>query len=277
MFRPTLKAAFVALPLMAAAAQAQDADTVVATVDGQDITLGQMIVMRQSVQDPAMAGMPAEALWDTLLDQLVRQAAVAGAAEDTPMLRAQQELQARNTAATAFVGQMAEAEPSDEELQAAYDKLFAEAEAVKEYNAAHILVETEEEAKDLKAQLDDGAEFGDLAEQHSTGPSGPNRGDLGWFAADQMVPPFAEAVAAMEPGAISDPVQTDFGWHVIKLNETRMQEAPSLDEVRGELAQMVRREKVEAEIERIAGEAEVTKTEDLDPALLQDDSLLETE
>ncbi|WP_282602014.1 peptidylprolyl isomerase [Paracoccus sp. PARArs4] len=277
MFRPTLKAAFVALPLMAAAAQAQDADTVVATVDGQDITLGQMIVMRQSVQDPAMAGMPAEALWDTLLDQLVRQAAVAGAAEDTPMLRAQQELQARNTAATAFVGQMAEAEPSDEELQAAYDKLFAEAEAVKEYNAAHILVETEEEAKDLKAQLDDGAEFGDLAEQHSTGPSGPNRGDLGWFAADQMVPPFAEAVAAMEPGAISDPVQTDFGWHVIKLNETRMQEAPTLDEVRGELAQMVRREKVEAEIERIAGEAEVTKTEDLDPALLQDDSLLETE
>ncbi|MBU2957022.1 peptidylprolyl isomerase [Paracoccus sp. 1_MG-2023] len=277
MFRPVLKAAIVAVPLMAAAAQAQDADTVVATVDGQDITLGQMIVMRQSVQDPAMAGMPAEALWDTLLDQLVRQAAVAHAAEDTPMLRAQQELQARNTAATAFVGQMAEAEPSDEELQAAYDKLFADAEAVQEYNAAHILVETEEEAKDLKAQLDDGADFGDLAEQHSTGPSGPNRGDLGWFAADQMVAPFAEAVAAMEPGAISDPVQTDFGWHVIKLNETRMQEAPSLDEVRAELAQMVRREKVETEIERIAGEAEVTRTEDLDPALLQDDSLLESE
>ena len=274
MFRPSLKAALVALPLMAGASLAQDADTVVATVDGQDITLGQMIVMRQSVQDPAMAGMPPEALWDTLLDQLVRQAAVAAAAEDTPALRAQQELQRRNTAATAFVGQMAEAEPSDEELQAAYDKLFADAEAVKEYNAAHILVETEEEAKEIKAELDGGADFGDLAEQHSTGPSGPNRGDLGWFAADQMVPPFAEAVAAMEKGAVSDPVKTDFGWHVIKLNETRMQEAPELSDVRDQLAQMVRREKVEAEIERIAGAAEVTRKEDLDPALLQDDDLL---
>ena len=274
MFRPSLKAALVALPLMAGASLAQDADTVVATVDGQDITLGQMIVMRQSVQDPAMAGMPPEALWDTLLDQLVRQAAVAAAAEDTPALRAQQELQRRNTAATAFVGQMAEAEPSDEELQAAYDKLFADAEAVKEYNAAHILVETEEEAKEIKAELDGGADFGDLAEQHSTGPSGPNRGDLGWFAADQMVPPFAEAVAAMEKGAVSEPVKTDFGWHVIKLNETRMQEAPELSDVRDQLAQMVRREKVEAEIERIAGAAEVTRKEDLDPALLQDDDLL---
>jgi len=278
MFRPTLlTAALIAAPWLSAPAfaQSEGADTVVATVDGQEITLGQMIVMKQSVQDPAMANLPDQALWDMMLDQLIRQTAVAASAEETAGVRAQLELLRRNTLATAAVTQVAEAEPTQDELQAAYDRLFAEAEAVREYNAAHILVETEEEAKEVKAELDGGAEFGALAEERSTGPSGPNQGDLGWFAADQMVPPFAEAVAAMEPGGVSDPVQTEFGWHVIKLNETRMREAPPLAEVREQIAQLVRREKVEAEIARLVDGAEVQKTEGIDPARLNETDLLE--
>lgn len=256
-------------------ALAQDADQVVATVNGQEITLGQMIVMKQSIQDPAMAGMPAPALWDMMLDQLVRQTAVADAAADTPGVRAQLELQRRNTLASATVAQIAEAEPTDAEVQASYDRLFQDAGSVTEYNAAHILVETEEEATALKAEVEGGADFGDVAEANSTGPSGPNRGDLGWFSADQMVAPFAEAVAGMEPGQISDPVQTEFGWHVIRLNETRLREAPPLAEVRDQIAQMVLREKVEAEIARLVAEAEVQKTEGVDPALLDRADLLE--
>ncbi|TJZ86612.1 peptidylprolyl isomerase [Paracoccus hibiscisoli] len=256
-------------------ALAQDADQVVATVNGQEITLGQMIVMKQSIQDPAMAGMPAPALWDMMLDQLVRQTAVADAAADTPAVRAQLELQRRNTLASATVAQIAEAEPTDAEVQASYDRLFQDAGSVTEYNAAHILVETEEEATALKAEVEGGADFGDVAEANSTGPSGPNRGDLGWFSADQMVAPFAEAVSAMEPGQLSDPVQTEFGWHVIRLNETRLREAPPLAEVRDQIAQMVLREKVEAEIARLVDEADVQKTEGVDPALLDRADLLE--
>ncbi|WP_108501870.1 peptidylprolyl isomerase [Paracoccus indicus] len=281
MFRPNLLAvALVAAPMLsapAAWAQDQDADTVVATVSGQDITLGQMIVMKQSVQDPNMANLPDQALWDMMLDQLIRQTAVAASGKETALVRAQVELQRRNAMATAAVTDIAEAELSDEELQAAYDKMFADAGETKEFNAAHILVETEEEAKDIKAELDGGADFGEMAEQHSTGPSGPNKGDLGWFAADQMVAPFSEAVAGMEKGAVSDPVKTEFGWHLIKLNDTRMREAPKLDEVRDQLSQMIRRDKVEAEIERLVAEADIKKTEGVDPALLNNTDLLEAE
>ena len=281
MFRPNLLAvALVAAPMLsapAAWAQDQDADTVVATVSGQDITLGQMIVMKQSVQDPNMANLPDQALWDMMLDQLIRQTAVAASGKETALVRAQVELQRRNAMATAAVTDIAEAELSDEELQAAYDKTFADAGETKEFNAAHILVETEEEAKEIKAELDGGADFGEMAEQHSTGPSGPNKGDLGWFAADQMVAPFSEAVAGMEKGAVSDPVKTEFGWHLIKLNDTRMREAPKLNEVRDQLSQMIRRDKVEAEIERLVGEADIKKTEGVDPALLNNTDLLEAE
>ncbi|QBX33652.1 peptidylprolyl isomerase [Paracoccus liaowanqingii] len=300
MTRPTLPAtllaaALIAVPMLSLPALAQDAaqdaaqdgaqaataqtaegaDQVVATVDGQDITLGQMIVMKQSIQDPAMAELPDQALWDMMLDQLIRQTAVAASAEETAGVRAQMELQRRNIMAAAAVSQIAGAEPAEEELQARYDQLFAEAGNATEYNAAHILVETEEKATELKAELDGGADFGDVAEANSTGPSGPNRGDLGWFTADQMVPPFAEAVAAMEPGGVSDPVQTDFGWHIIQLNETRLREAPPLAEVRDEISQMVLREKVEAEIARLVEAAEIQKTEGVDPAALSDIDLLE--
>ena len=291
MTRPTLPATLlaatlIAVPMLSLPALAQDAaqteaqtgegaDQVVATVDGQDITLGQMIVMKQSIQDPAMSALPDQALWDMMLDQLIRQTAVAASAEETAGVRAQMELQRRNIMAAAAVSQIAGAEPDEAELQARYDQLFAEAGTATEYNAAHILVETEEEATALKAELDGGAAFGDLAEANSTGPSGPNRGDLGWFTADQMVPPFAEAVAALEPGAISDPVQTDFGWHIIQLNETRPREAPPLAEVRDEITQMVLREKVEAEIARLVEAAEIEKTEGVDPTALSDIDLLE--
>ncbi|MBU3031260.1 peptidylprolyl isomerase [Paracoccus marinaquae] len=281
MLRPSILAAVViATPVLmplAALAQDQNADTVVATVNGQTITLGQMIVMKQSVQDPQMAGLPDQALWDLMLDQLVRQTAVAATGAENAGVRAQLELQRRNTLATAAVTVVAEVAPTDEEIQAAYDRLFSTAEPVTEYSAAHILVETEEQAKEIKAELDGGADFGALAEERSTGPSGPNKGDLGWFSADQMVPPFAEAVQAMEKGAVSDPVQTEFGWHVIKLNDSRVKEAPELAEVREQIDQMVRRDKVEAEIERLVGAAEVEKTEGVDPALMNKVELLEAE
>lgn len=278
--RSILAAVVISAPLMmpfAAQAADQNADTVVATVNDQPITLGQMIVMKQAVQDPQMAELPDQALWDMLLDQLIRQTAVAETGSEDAGVRAQLELQRRNTLAAAAVTRIAEAEPTEAEIQAAYDELFSSAEPQTEYSAAHILVETEEKALEIKKQLDEGSDFGTLAAEKSTGPSGPNKGDLGWFAGDQMVPEFSGALKTMEKGEVSDPVQTQFGWHVIKLNDTRIKEAPTLDEVREQLDQLVRRNKVEAEIERLASDAEVEKTEGLDPALMSDTALLEAQ
>jgi peptidyl-prolyl cis-trans isomerase C len=209
----------------------------------------------------------------------VRQTAVASAHGDKldAADRANLELQRRAYLASAALETVAEPEPTEAEIKAAYDKFFGATEPQTEYSAAHILVETEEDAKAVKAELDGGADFGTVAEARSTGPSGPNKGDLGWFTADQMVPPFAEAVKAMEKGQISGPVKTEFGWHVIKLNDSRTAEPPKMDEVKEQLVQQVRRDKVDAEIARLVGEAKVEKTEGLDPKLLEDAELLDAE
>ncbi|WP_295047904.1 peptidylprolyl isomerase [uncultured Paracoccus sp.] len=279
MLKTSILAALLATALpLAAMAQDKGADTVVATVNGTPITLGEMIVMKQAAsEDPQMAAMGDAPLYEMMLDQLIQQTAVAAAGKESAGVRAQLEIQRRNTLAAAAIAEVAKAQPTDEEVQAAYDGLFADAKPVTEYSAAHILVDSEEKAREIKAQLDGGADFGTLAEQNSTGPSGPNKGDLGWFAADQMVQPFAEAVAGMEKGQISDPVQTEFGWHVIKLNDTRLRDVPPLDQVRDQISQMVLRDKVQAEIGRLTGAATVEKTEGIDPAWLSKTDLLEAE
>ena len=172
-------------------------------------------------------------------------------------------------AADQIFDRVAAAEPTEEELRAAYDAAFgADKTPKEEYSASHILVKTEEEAKAIADELAKGADFGKLAEEKSTDNSGANKGDLGWFTPDMMVKPFADAVVALKKGEVSAPVQSQFGWHVIKLIDERTQAAPAFDEVRDELATQVRRDRVAAEIERIAAAAKVEKTEGLDPALL---------
>jgi len=132
---------------------------------------------------------------------------------------------------------------TDAEILAEYETQLEQS-SDKQYKARHILVETQSEAQDLIDQLDEGADFQALAKEHSTGPSGPNGGDLGWFAPDQMVKPFADAVVALEDGAYSKaPVQTQFGWHVILREDTRENEPPTLESVRDAIKQRVEQEK----------------------------------
>jgi peptidyl-prolyl cis-trans isomerase C len=126
-------------------------------------------------------------------------------------------------------------QPSDEEIQAIYDAEYAN-QSNTEYKARHILVKEEEEAKKLITQLDGGSDFAELAKTHSTGPTGKDGGDLGWFDAGQMVAPFAEALTGMEKGKYSSaPVKTQFGWHVILLEDSRQSPAPSLESVKGKI------------------------------------------
>ena len=156
------------------------------------------------------------------------------------------ELQKLKTLSNVALQSMAQdIEISDEDLQAAYDTLKERAGGT-EYRARHILVKDEEQAKDLIKQIDDGADFAELAKEHSLGPTGKDGGQLpNWFNAQQMVKPFSDAVAAMEPGSHSTaPTKTDFGWHVIELQETRTQEPPPFEETKPRLTTALQRQEV---------------------------------
>ncbi|WP_255440512.1 peptidylprolyl isomerase [Paracoccus sp. MC1854] len=265
-------------PATAEATGAPRADTVVATVNGEAITLGQMIAMRESLHSSAVEGLPDAALWDLMLDQMIRQAAVAQVAAQSPSPRdkAVLENERRGYQYAATLEKVAAPEPSEEELRAAYDAAFGtQTEPRTEYSAAHILVATEEEARAIADELANGADFGTLAEERSTDNSSGNKGDLGWFTADMMVKPFADAVVALEKGAISAPVQSQFGWHVIRLNDSRTQTPPEFEAVRDQLANEVRRQKVEAEVQARVDAATIEKTPGLDPTLLSRSELLD--
>lgn len=252
------------------------ADTVLATVNGTEITLGSLIAMA-SMLPAEYQQLPDEVLFNGMLDQLIQQELLAEAAEGdmTPLREAGLANAARNYLATSLVEEVATAPVSDEELQTAYDDIFAEVEPATEYNASHILVETEEEAAELVTLLADGADFAELAAERSTGPSGPNGGQLGWFSQGMMVAPFEEAVMALEIGAVSDPVETQFGWHVIILNDSRVEELPSIDDIRADLEESVRQERVDALITGLTDAGDVTRTEvDIDPGLIRNVDLL---
>ena len=264
-----------ALGLAAAPLAAQDADTVVATVGDTEITIGHMIVARQTLPRQYQQ-LPDEVLFPGLLDQLIQQNALAQSL-GSPTKATQLTIENQRTGLLAgeALGMAGQNAATDEAIEAAYAARYADAEPSTEYNASHILVETEEEAQALIGQIDEGANFAELAREHSTGPSGPDGGSLGWFGSGMMVPEFEEAVMALESGEVSPPVQTQFGWHVVRLNETRMAEAPPLEEVRGEIAEELRQQAVEARIAEVVEQADITRAEvDVDPSILSDLSLV---
>lgn len=251
-------------------------DTVVATVNGTEITLGHMLMVRGGLPEQYRQ-LPDNVLYEGILDQLIQQEVLAQSdmAEETERVTLALENERRALVASEAANAMSAELVSEEDVQAAYDAQYAEGGQGEEYNAAHILVETEEEAQELISELEGGADFATLAQERSTGPSGPNGGALGWFSAGQMVAPFEEAVAGLEAGEISEPVQTQFGWHVIKLNEARQAEAPALEEVRPQIEQELQTQAMQTRIQELVEAAEVQKTEDANPAALSRTDLLE--
>jgi peptidyl-prolyl cis-trans isomerase C len=269
--------AFLAMPTFASAESHASADTVVATVNGTDITLGHMIILKQRLPEQYQQIAP-DVLFDGILDQLVQQTLL-GNSIDTLSKEAQLTLENEDRAVRAAeaLRLLVSDVVTEDAVQEAYERLYGDVEPSNEYNASHILVTTEEEAQALVTDLEGGADFAELAKEKSTGPSGPRGGELGWFGSGAMVAPFEEAVVALEVGAVSAPVQTQFGWHVIKLNETRLKGAPDLEEVRAEVTEDVRMGAVDAQVSQLTDQADITRmtAEDIDPALMDDRSLLE--
>ena len=268
--------ASVAAATIGFAANAQDASTVVATVNGQDITIGHMIVLYDSLPDQYKS-LPDEVLFDGIKDQLVQQTVLAQrVASKSNAIKLRLDNEERGLKSAVAIDEAVAERVTEEALQAHYEANFADAQPTKEFNASHILVETEEEALSLIEELNGGADFAQLAQEHSTGPSGPNGGQLGWFGEGMMVPPFEAAVMEMEAETISAPVQTQFGWHVIRLNETRLLDIPPLDEVRADLMEELGQIAIEAAIEEYSAEAEITEPDlgDIDLAIFRDLSLV---
>jgi peptidyl-prolyl cis-trans isomerase C len=268
-------AIFGALTLTSGAfADEMSSDTVVATVNGSQITLGHVIAARASLP-PQYQELEDAALFDGILSQMIQQELLKQSAGDlSKAVAIQIENEQRIAIAGSALQDIATSAVTDEALKAAYDAKYAAFEPGREFNAAHILVETEDEAKAIIAELESGGDFSQLAKDKSTGPSGPNGGDLGWFGIGMMVAPFEQAVIEMEPGTISAPVQTQFGWHVIKLVDSRLQDVPSLETQRAELASTIEDEAIAARLAELQATAISELGEDVDPALMRNDALL---
>lgn len=237
-----------------------DADTIVARIGNTEVTLGHIALM-VSLLPEQYQQLPDETLMEGIIEQMVDQtvlAEAAGAEADWPdALALRVENERRAVLARSVIDAAAEADIDEKDVQAAYNEAIGSLPAEKEFNASHILVETEEEALALVETLEGGADFAETAKTESTGPSGPNGGSLGWFGPGAMVPEFDNIVTTMEVGAISAPVKTQFGWHVITLNETREKPKPTLAETREQFEGQIRQQRVQDRIAELREAAEV--------------------
>ncbi|MDQ2094256.1 peptidylprolyl isomerase [Rhodalgimonas zhirmunskyi] len=268
----------LALLPMVAVAEEPGAETVIATVNGTDITLGHMILVREGLPQQ-YAQLPNEVLFKGILDQLINQTLLEQSMKghDSKRVLLAMDNQHRSLMSAEAIEKLIDEGMTEAALKKTYEETYAGAEPEKEFNASHILVETEDEAKALITELNEGADFAALAKAKSTGPSGPSGGELGWFGTGMMVAPFEEAVAAMNDGDISAPVKTQFGWHVIKLNESRLTKVPPLEEVRDDIELKLQTRLVEDEIARLKEDAKIDRTAEIEfnPELIGQSDLLE--
>jgi peptidyl-prolyl cis-trans isomerase C len=252
--------------------QESNPDEVVARVDGTPITRGQLDLAEDEL-GPDLAQLPSETRDEVVLQYVVELTLLAEAAREAGLDQTDQykrlsryyELRALRDV---FFQEEIRANVTDEAAQQLYDERIGSAEPEAEVRARHILVETEDEAKAIIEQLEGGADFAELAQQESTGPSAANGGDLGFFSKEQMVTPFAEAAFAMETGEISEPVKTRFGWHVIKVEEKRDREPPKFADIKEQLKSSLIRQQLQTRMSDLRGAANV---EILDESLQQDD------
>jgi peptidyl-prolyl cis-trans isomerase C len=233
---------------------------VLATVNGSPVTQGALDVygtQRKSQGTGEEASDPAMILDELIALELMRQEANNKGLGSNAVVVATLDQQQRTVLAGAAIKDFMINNPvSDEEAQTLYDAQIGK--AGKEYNARHILVENEEDATAVIALLDSGSDFSELAKEKSTGPSGPNGGKLGWFGAGQMVKPFSDAAAELETGSYTKtPVQTQFGWHVIILDEVRESSPPPFDDVKERLKMMLANQKLQQHVESIKSSATI--------------------
>jgi len=262
-----LIAAAVALPAGSMAADGDD--PVIAKVGGVDVYQSEL-TLAEAELDPQFQRMPAEQRQLAALAAVVDIKTLARKAEadkfqDTELFKRQMAyLRDRTLHNLLFKAQVVDP-ITEEEIKARYEKEIAATPTEDEIKARHILVKTEEEAKAVIAELEAGKDFVELAKEKSTGPSASQGGDLGYFTKGRMVPPFEAAAFALEPGEFTkEAVNTEFGWHVILVEDSRKAEPPVFDKVKDQVQQVLLRERYADLMAQARKDIEV---EVLDPAL----------
>ncbi len=280
--RMSLARAFGALALAAvlvaptSALRAQDADPVVARVNGVDIRQSDLTVAEDEV-GANMPQMSPDQKRDYLITYLADVVILAQSAEqqklaDRDDVKHRIQFERNKVLMETLLQQAGTAAVTDDAMHKVYDDAVKQMPAEQEVHARHILVATEDEAKAIEDQLKKGADFAQLAKEKSKDPGAADGGDLGYFTKDQMVPEFAEVAFKLDKGQISDPVHTQFGWHIIKVEDKRIKPTPTFDEVKGQLQNYVEHRAQAELVSKLRGTAKIERL-DQPPAAASDPSL----
>lgn len=242
----SLGLASVMLPVGAAAQSINDETlekTVIATVNNVPITYGDIALAEDELMG-LIGKLPEDKRFEILLGHMIDRILASRAAEesgldDDPQVLERAAFMKRKAMQDVFISRQLMQRVTEKEVAAYYDKEIQNGPKDEEVRARHILLDSREAADAVVVALKDGADFVTLAKERSKGPSGPLGGDLGYFGKEAMVEPFAEAAFQMQKGDISAPVKTQFGWHVIKLEDRRSKPTPKLDDVRDQIFQIL--------------------------------------
>ena len=247
---------------------------IVANVNNEDISLETMIHAMNELP-PEIQSQPFMSYYEDLLERVIdiklfAQEGKKMKLDEEPSVRAAIDFVIEKVLMQAFLSKYVQENIKEENLKASYNNFIADETSREEIKASHILIDTESEAIDVINMLNDGDDFAELAKNKSTGPSGPSGGDLGWFKRGQMVPPFEKAAFSLNKNEITQrPVQTQFGWHVIKIFDKRIPEAPSYENMKSKLIQDLERKIVSKKIQDLRNDALIEKlsSSELEPLL----------
>lgn len=245
-----------------AATPAIDANAVAFRVNGKDFTNLDLATASVDFVDE-LERIPPENRREGLIEILINMTLLADESrkqkiDETPEFKRREEQLRMRSLRNFYIRKFIHPQVTEEATQTLYVDLLARFKPQTELRARHILVDTEEEAKALIEELDKGKDFAELAKEKSTGPTGPNGGDLGFFTAQQMVPAFQEAAAKLKIGEYTKtPVKTQFGWHIIKLEETRQTTAPTYEQVKADLQNKVFNDVFQAKVSELRKTAKI--------------------
>jgi peptidyl-prolyl cis-trans isomerase C len=249
-----------ALLTIAASAQAAD-EKAVALVNGVAIPQARLDLRAKAAAQQGQPDSPEmrKAIRDDLINlEVISQAATKNGLEKQPEIAQQLELARESVLASAFVQDYAKSHPiSDDDLKKEYENLKIRV-GNKEYKLSHILLESEDEAKKTAAELKKGSKFAKVAKAKSKDPGSADKGgELGWAVPSNFVQPFGEAVTKLNKGQVSEPVQTQFGWHIIKLEDTRELKVPTFEEMKPKLENRLQQQTIQKAIEDLRAKAKI--------------------
>jgi peptidyl-prolyl cis-trans isomerase C len=245
--------------------RAQDANPVLAKVNGAEIRQSDLALAEEEL-GPSLAQMDPATKKENVLAFLIDMKIVAKAAEDKKVennedFKKRLAFTRNRLLMDSLLATEGKAATTDEAMKKVYEDASKQITGEQEVHARHILVETEDEAKAVADELKKGADFAELAKKKSKDPGASDGGDLGFFTKDQMVPEFSTVAFALEPGKISDPVKSQFGWHIIKVEEKRNRKAPEFEQVKAQIETYVTRK---AQADYVAKLRETAKVERMD-------------